>query len=151
MKPTRHRKTEDGRLPGSRPEYGSGWGEALKKARLGHGLSLKKAAEKVNVSKAYWRVCERGDRVPSAGLAAMMGALVGLSKVHLDAGVSNSLGRRFESRDLGAVESVILAALAGAGLDVVIQPGKTGGLTAIPDALVTLPDGRKIEINWRLL
>lgn len=114
-------------------------------------MSLKEAADTVNVSKAYWLFCERGDRVPSAGLAAMMGAVVGLNKVSFDAGVSNSLGRRFESRDLGAVESVIIAALAGAGLDVVTRPREPGGLTAIPDALVTLPDGRRIEINWRLL
>lgn len=147
MKPTRHRKTEDGNEPDARPHNGSGWGEALKKARLTRGMSLQNAADMVGVSKAYWLFCERGDRVPSAGLAAMMGALVGITKTQLDAGVGNSLGRRYESRGLGVVESVIVAALAGAGLNVVRQPrGKNS-----PDVLVTLPDGRSIEINWKLV
>jgi transcriptional regulator with XRE-family HTH domain len=150
MKPTRHRKSEEGSEPGARPQAGSGWGEALKKARLARGLSLKNAADKVGVSKAYWLFCERGDRVPSAGLAAMMGALVGITKTQLDAGVGNSLGRRFESRGLGVVESVVVAALAGAGLNVVRQPRSPGGQNS-PDVLVTLPDGRQIEINWRVL
>jgi transcriptional regulator with XRE-family HTH domain len=131
---------------GSPPVDKATWGESLKMARTAMGLSLKDAADTVGITKAYWLLCERGERTPSASVAAFMAMVVRLDDDKADAGVGIALGSRFDSKGAADWERLIIASIAAAGLEVEM----TSNPNDRTDIKVTLPNGKVVGVEFKI-